>query len=455
MWRSNTSHNFLETLSNTLLFLFCVLLIYILVFLFLPIKSMLTVHILGGGLLIALISGIVIYGIADQIKLNPFVLYLAFYIIYFLLGLLRLTNTYELKQTELWLLLFVEGLIGWIIGWKIGVHAYRRRQGVKIVRISSSLASVYVTMGISIISAILIFAMYGSVLFHQDNRAGVSTKLAYLTEFAIPAVLIYTVLSIQNHRHSIPWKKIFGMGVLFTFVMGVFGSRNQPTILMLGLILIVAMLFQNERSLSPVRHRLKGYLAVGVSLLIVGQIILYYIRFEFTSTVLGFENRIVESGLIWPEVTSVLLPFHASSRLNFWDSERILDNLSIVEAYCNPRLLIVRDFFTLLPGEQISAGRILHVGSGGGRTLGALGGLYISWGHLGVLLFYTVVGFLMRIAWFKYEQYRSPWGLTSSILGLIYLIQFSMRGLFKPMFLFVFVLLLIFWLESRVSAKDH
>ena len=436
-----------------LLYLFCVLLIYTLVFCCFPIKSILVVRALGGSLLIAFILGIVIYGIVDHINLNPFVVYMAFYIIYFLLGLLRLTTLYELQQTELWLVLFVEGLIGWILGWQIGVYACRRRQGVRIVRITSSLSSVYVTMGISIVGAIFLFATYGSTLFRQDDRLAISTKLAYLIEFAIPAVLIYTILSIQNHSHSIPWKKLFGMAVLFVFVLGLRGSRNQPTILIMGLILIVAMLFQNEMSLTPVRHRLKGYLAVGVSLLILGQVLLFYIRAEFTSTILGFEDQIIHSGLIYPKSTLVLLPLHQSSRLNFWDSERILNNPSIVEAHCDLRFLLVRDFFTLLPGEQISAGQILGVGSGYGRTLGALGGLYITWGYLGVLLFYTVVGFLMRIAWLKYEQYRSPWGMASSVLGLIYLIQFSVRGVFKPMYLFVFVLLLIFWLEYRIFAK--
>jgi hypothetical protein len=245
------------------------------------------------------------------------------------------------------------------------------------------------------------------------------------------------------------------MAVVFVCVLGLRGSRNQPTLLVLGLILLVVILFQNETSLSVVRYRLKGYLAIGISLLILGQVFLFYVRREYTSSILGFEEIIVDSGLIYPECTLPLLPLHQSSRLNFRDSERVLNNIAIVESYCDPRFLLFRDFVTLLPGEQISAGQILGVGSGYGRTIGALGGLYICWGHLGVLCFYVIAGFLMRIAWDKYKRYRSPWALISSILGLIYLIQFSVRGFFKPMYLFVFILLFVFWLEYRIFVGNR
>ena len=152
-------------------------------------------------------------------------------------------------------------------------------------------------------------------------------------------------------------------------------------------------------------------------------------------------------------------PIRKASREWMGVAQIALARMREIERFCPRYLFILNDLATILPGKQTTSGQalgaVVNNSDNVSLTPGSLGGLYISWGFAGVIGFHFFIGAILSYLWNSYRRRGSPWHLICCILILIYLVQFTFRGLFKPMYILMLVVVWFIWAWSKLLKRDR
>ncbi|WP_217996351.1 hypothetical protein, partial [Alicyclobacillus shizuokensis] len=135
----------------------------------------------------------------------------------------------------------------------------------------------------------------------------------------------------------------------------------------------------------------------------------------------------------------VLIPLHLNAREDLGVAQLAMDRLTELTNYVQPRWFFFHDMVTLLPGKQLTSGQILgrvvNHSDTSSLTLGLIGGLWISYGVSGIVVFFLLCGRLISYWWNRYIMSGKWIHQALLVVGLDYLLELTNRGMFKPMYI--------------------
>ncbi|PAE09426.1 hypothetical protein CHI12_01125, partial [Terribacillus saccharophilus] len=218
--------------------------------------------------------------------------------------------------------------------------------------------------------------------------------------------------------------------------------------------IFLSLAIANRKQLNFIRINLK--LSLIVSVLLVLFSLLYILRIENSDNLYDFDKMTEFYDIPSPQLTLLLLPFHLQSREAMGVSEVAIERIDEINKYIDSNMLFIQDLVTLLPGDQVSAGNVLgivvNLNPNVSLTPGLLGGLYLSYGLIGIISGLFILGCLVQYVWKKYLLTNSPYYLTLVTITSAYIIELINRGFFKPMYLIVF-LILRFCIRRVINEK--
>ena len=309
----------------------------------------------------------------------------------------------------------------------------------KKVRKSISLFIMIGTIGVS-----LAFYLYGVPLLGIYKRFGVSAYFSYVaTLLWLGAYLSFF------HSMSSRGRGTLGNALLILYAFTLLLLLGYRTPIIMCLLNIIFSTYY----IKFFKFRKKRLLMVslgGILIVLFGSVF-WYLRYDVLGEGMGY-NRLIKS-VGYPSQLSFLFPFYAASRGSVNSFYRFLQLIPHHYNFFYGKLLLT-DFWTILPGKQVSGGAIVSNMVGGtgkaGITASILGGLYVDFGKAGIFGGLYLLGFGAK---WLYQRMRIKMTRLNIILYCYFLafsIHYLHRGIFKPVYVMHFVILILF---SRLVEK--
>ncbi|PAC34379.1 hypothetical protein [Caldifermentibacillus hisashii] len=214
-------------------------------------------------------------------------------------------------------------------------------------------------------------------------------------------------------------------------------------LLLLGILLTFVFYYKNNVVKLLRKKKLTIIILLNFSVILFS--LMFINRQQNSDNLLDINRLTSYYDFAFPEFTLPIIPFHMASREAMGVTEIALERKSNIESIMPIKHLFFADLLTLLPGNQITAGNILGIvvnrNPNVSLTVGILGGLYLSYNIIGIIIFFFIIGYFMKRLTVNYFVQNNYWALVYLINLTIYLIEFTNRGLFKPMYIFTFVLI--------------
>ena len=387
---------------------------------------------------------------------HPAKFYFFFYFVFYILGLLPISSFRDYLDISFWLFLMSVGMASFLFGWHFPFWKRNNGRSIKLYNESLSRVPVFFVLFISTAAAVFITASQGLTAINPDLRFATSPRFAYLVEACIPATIILTVFKVMQNRRLFIGKTVVCLVLYSSVLLLSVGYQNQLFILFLGVILAVIFVNKNRGFIAWDGLKIRAIMAcvcIGGIVVFTGMFIM---KLERSNRLLDLEQSVAYYDIKYANKILPALPLHKASRECMGVTQKALEKTAEIQKYCYKVPLVLLDMATVLPGKQITSGRILGIVVNNDYTTsltpGALGGLYLSWGVLGVIVFYFIMGAILSYLWRGYRLHHSLWHLIYCILINIYLIQFTYRGLFKPMYLFMLIIVASIWGCSKIGA---
>lgn len=383
---------------------------------------------------------------------SPVKFYFWFFLFYYCVGLLGISTYRDYINTSYWAYAVAAGCSSFLLGaYFVGRQKFRpvRDGAIKPKDYKINLGFSAGVLIISFLAAVIITATHGILFFNPEARFSVSAKLSYLVEFSLPVTLTIFCYSIARSKLS------FKMFLLPLFVLAMLlslGYRNQPVLLLAGL--MVALVFCRSTDLKL--SRLRFIVAFSVLGLVLFLGLSYLVRIDNSvGRTLDWETTISVFDIFLPELTLPIMPLHMASREGMGVTDIALQRLDDISIYVGRGWFFFLDFATVLPEFSLTSGRVLglvvNLNETSSLTPSLLGGLLISYGLWGVVVFFVIMGAFIQYLWGRYISDGDPRYLSLLVVVAVYSVELTNRGIFKPMY--IFALLIVFFVSLRGSAR--
>jgi hypothetical protein len=378
-------------------------------------------------------------------KRLPIVIILTFTIVYYISGLLPITTRRDYLDGLLWsnLIFFtcISFLFGMILG-RIRINKNSRDLIWGCYNLNNVVFNFLFIL--SFCSCLFILKNHGLLIINPESRFGVSTYWIYFIEFFITAVIGKAAVYICQIG-KIP-KKYFLTIFVASIMVVVIGYRNQLFILWIGIFLLY--LYSKHKYLSSflIRNYKKIYSLISIGL--VASTLMFYMRVQFsTETILNWSDRVIEHEIVGKDYMMPFLIIHDSSRETMGVAQLAFERIDQINNYIPLYYFMWMDISTILPGFSQTAtgvlGQVVANSTEMFLTPGSIGGIYISYGTFGICVIYTLMGCIFQRLWMVFKKNNSPEILTLLVIMSVYFIQFTYRGIPKPMYFLALLLVLI------------
>ncbi|USK28394.1 hypothetical protein LIT32_23650 [Bacillus sp. CMF21] len=397
----------------------------------------------------------VVIRVIGVVGISPNIIFILFTSFYIIAGIIPMSSYRDNINLEFWILMLVISIIFLIIGQLLGrltvLKLNMSKNNISENKINTKMSFVLYT--ISVISTLIILFRFGLVFLEPTKRFLVPSELQYLVELSVPiTVCIFSYYYNSQNKNY----KLFLIPLMSLIILLSLGYRNQPMLLIMGIILIIV--FKNLRA-HHYKYGLKPsiFISSGLTFLLFVFSFLFIIRQENSVELLDWASFINFYQVKNHQFSFPLFPIHLSSREAMGVTTVAIERFNEIKNYLGNGTLFFQDLFTLLPGNQTTAGNILGMVVNRRETVsltpGLIGGLYLSSGLIGVIIGFMLIGFILSYNWYSYRIYGSLTNFSIMIITLIYSIELINRGVFKPMYLLVLIIPLI--LFSRIHKKEE
>ena len=380
---------------------------------------------------------------------KPHCVYLSIFIIYYTFGILPLSTYRGYIDVMFWGGVLISAVLSFLLGVVIA-KAFVKRLGASAssTNIGYQVSFEKFFLLLSLGCFLYINLKHGVVFLNPEERFNISAKISYLVEFIIPVVICIVGSSSYTSKQKV-YVFLFSILVLLSL-----GYRNQPLLVVLGVCFVylinldVSTLLRFRSLAATVIASL--YFFLGLAFLIrtnnsIGRTL------DWAASIKEFEIQV-------PLLALGLMPLHQAAREGLGVAQIALERIDGVLESVSRAGFFWLDFSTMLPSFSLTSGRVLgevvNLNETSSLTPSALGGLMISYGHIGVVLFFLLQGFLLSFLYAKFKYTRKEKYIPVLVVFLIYMLEFINRGIFKPMYVFAVIIALLvsgFW---RVNEKE-
>lgn len=387
----------------------------------------------------------------------PLVLLTAIPTIYYGLGLLPISSRRDYFDSVFWLesIFIINASI--FSGWHLAGLAVKKQLRQFSSRNTKLLEFIFLCIfTIGAFAAVLVVVQYGVVLLNPNIRFLISSYYLYSIELIVVAVIFLFALKQQNG--SITRTYTFVLLISSSIFLSASGYRSQIVLLLVGLILyyLISQNLQPESKSFKTIPRRAGFGVFAVFLILsVG----YYLRVEFSGDgILGWEQRVAELEIANSNFLLPLLPIHESARENMGVTTTALNRLPDIAGFGSLNSFIWIELLTLLPGYSETAtgilGQVVNRSQSDFLTPGVIGGLYISHDYIGLIIYFCGISALARHLWKNAIRSNDHAYYASLSIFFIYYIHFMYRGIIRPMYVIVFILLALVLTLSK-NSNEH
>jgi hypothetical protein len=305
----------------------------------------------------------------------------------------------------------------------------------------------FIHVMIAYIVVIYIYSRYGFIFINQEKRVLIPTIYEYIVKSLLILPVFYA-----------PRKLI--LNTKFTMVLVV--TSLLPTLLIghrgsvfIAISAYVLVYYSTHKNVIYNFHFKKKYLAIIGGIFITILYLEFYIR-RYNTSYMSPSELIVTYFSHNNIFIQMILPLHLSLKENIGIANTIL-NRDIINTL-TPYPAMVADFFTILPGEQISGGKIIgsYIGTqlNGGLTPSILGGILIDFDILELFIISFFIFVTLQIIYI-YSKQNIRILILFSWIFLNYL-HFFHRGLLKPEYLMT-TLIIVFYLifTKKVTVYEE
>ncbi|MDR6094765.1 hypothetical protein [Stenotrophomonas sp. SORGH_AS_0321] len=404
------------------------------------------------GLLPVFFAAYFFYPSVTRLAKKPDLSFILILTVYYGFGIFPLTTYRGYIDELMWMSVLACAIASFLLGRSIsGAVSYKKDKDVT-VQLRSSFASLIIL--ISALCAGWIIANHGLVLFNPEARFGISAKISYLVELAIPAVIAKFCYELSVHGRF-RWKMATLPAMTFLILLSL-GYRNQPILLVLGLLLPTLIAIPAGSRL--LQYRTPFALLVPVVMFLFG--ISYLVRTNnSTGRTLDWEAMIREYSVVLPEFTLPYVPLHLASREGMGVAEASIERLDSLTDYVQRSWFFFSDFLTMLPGYSMTSGRVLGVVVNGREdsslTPSILGGLMIGYGMWGVIVFFLITGAIFSYLVRRHAASHDPRTLAALSVFFIYMLELMNRGIFKPMYIIAMTLTFFLFKQKRKAKSSN
>lgn len=378
---------------------------------------------------------------------NPSLILIIFVMFYYSIGMLNLSEYRGSLDLNLWTKLVLIAILSSLMG-IVGANSKWITFKNKEYELNKPLVYAVCIIGFS--ACIYVFLKNGILLFNPDNRFGVSGVIQYLIEFLIPVTVLIVNKSISESNHKV----VFIVSSIVLLALFSLGYRNQPLILIISIVLSYTTYYREK--IKRTSLFIKSMFSLTVTLILFCFSLLYLVRQESSENLFSYEKMVDYYHIKLQYYTLYLVPFHMQAREAMGVTTVALQRQSEISSIADINLFF-QDILTILPNFSMTGGNVLgivvNMNENVSLTPGLIGGLYLSFGYFGVLLGFFLL-FLILSLLARKLKYNNFYYNTQVILCLVYSIELINRGLFKPMYVIIPVLLMLLVKKRRCHLVE-
>lgn len=405
------------------------------------------------SLMLAVLAMVFFNGIIAFIGV-PGRFYAAFVVFYYMMGIWGISTYRDYIDNVYWLCVMAFSIVCFILGGRIG-DLLLRRGGVEAgdivggYKYNKLVAMVFI--GASFLAALAVTVNHGILFFNPEARFAVSAKLSYFVEFSLPVTLTIFCYELSRTKLTL---RLFVLPLFVLLMLLSLGYRNQPVLLIVGL--VMSIFYCSNSRIDFGRFKVVFGGAVFAGLVFLG--FSYLVRIENSvGRMLGWRDTISIFDVVLPELTLPFIPLHMAAREGMGVTTIALDRLEDIASYVDRFWFFLLDFSTILPDFSLTSGRVLglvvNLNETSSLTPSLIGGLLISYGVLGAFLFFLMAGMGLSIVWGAYKRTHDPKYLSLTIVSLVYMVELTNRGIFKPMYIISVILVYLMSSSLRVRRE--
>jgi len=373
--------------------------------------------------------------------LKPIHMFSIYFIFYYFIGTINIS---EYRGIIHWksISIIIMGYLIFIAGSYIGL-CFKYKKKVSRYNYSLIVVMLNVIILISILSCIIITYQTRSILlFNQARRFLIGPSYLYLLELVgIVPLFVISFSKYFANKLSLREKLIYLL--LPIFLLSLSGYRGIP----IAVIVECGLLYYKFLKPEKRRRALLIIVAFAVAINYFG----FNIR-RLPNSDLIETKKLVSNVKLNPTLI-IIAPMHFSFRETIGLTQNIIEKFPIRYEYLHGKLLI-SDIATLLPGFQKSGPEIVNNyivkdHKKAALTPSIFGAFYMDFGKMGVIFGCLILGIIAGYFYKRYSIQNDPQSLMNLVYVYIYMLHFIHRGIFKPSYLFFFIIINVIFMIAR------
>jgi hypothetical protein len=356
--------------------------------------------------------------------------YILILIIVYGIGLLPISTYREGIDIELWtflsILLIFTTTIGFGLGRLLNPSPTALHQTTNLATIKSVSAPIGIIVIAGVLagwaSAVIIIFNHGAVIINQQNRFAINQTLLFLIETSIPLSVILII--------HIRTKSLASLIFCIQF-LAVASTGYRNTLMLFLLIFSVTLWLRGKPKGRPTSTSRSFYI---IATIIFAFAMLYQIRIETDKSLYNWEERKRVYKITGGDFVAVIFPLHWNSRENLGVADSATKRAEEIDSFIDLNFFLLQDIYsTIMPGKQMGASEALgivvnrnHVDA---LTISALGGGYLSYGTIGVIVMGVFTGLILHIT--NAYARRIHYGELLLAVVFLYLLALHNRGVPK------------------------
>ncbi|MDP2228897.1 MAG: hypothetical protein Q8J78_15630 [Moraxellaceae bacterium] len=290
---------------------------------------------------------------------------------------------------------------------------------------------------------VYVYVAYGNVFLNQDGRFFINPLVGYVVKSGL-----YAAIYVACVRRLRSFKDFFVYVFLPIAPTILIGSRGN----VVAYVMAVGLYY----FLISGRVSIKGYAKSVAVIMLVFFVVtgIFYLRRSGEGAFITVDELIYSYFHDDGYVSYILAPFHVAFRETIGLANRVITVGIVNEVTSYP--LFVADMVTVLPGEQVAAGRALGEMMGvigdGGLTPGLIGGIFLDYGHAGVIFAAVMLGLVL--AFLRKLSTHSHYWLIVFCVTIAQFVHLFHRGFVKPEYFLSYLIIYLYYHLTAVREVD-